>query len=371
MTNQHHHEPPRFASHSTRERYRSMRQGLVPYFAESVLEFAQVFVNGPLFDAKQAFHRCVRRWLAHWELKLLEELRPEDLAAYYTRLLHKDFPATDLQEDGHFLKQLFDWTVRASYLDKSPIEDVPTLRRRRRRRAVAWNLAEQKRLLAACRSDSRRAEDAKKAKLIESPTQELSLEERGETTKLCPPLPSDLEELAKWRVPDYLFPIVLLGLRTGLRLGDLLYLTWDRVRLETCWIRIPGNDSRYGHDVDVGLDDQCVSELRRIHGVFAELPSRPERVFQSLDLPLHNGFPDYRRVQLDVRAAALEAGIRPGEFNSLRSAFAYNCARDGISLAEAELLVDWDDLQGLARIYDKHYPSFARLIDTRPGPESA
>jgi integrase len=318
-------------------------------FAEALLEYTQLHVHGLADEETAPFHACARRWLARWEMKALESIDGVVLSSYFHELLQKDVSPEELQREGRFLKGFFDWVVRVAYLEKSPLDALPPLRWRRNRRALVWEEAEQEALLAACRPTGEAIEDEPGSVLWYFFSEEHRSRSRF--------------------VPAYLFPMVLLGLRTGLRLGSLIHLTWDQVRFERSALVIAAADTRWGKPLEIALDDECLGVLREIVERARRRCPMPRRVFDALDLPYVNGVPDDRVIQGHLRAACQRAGVREAEFNSLRHTFAASCARRGMPLEKLETLVDWDDQDAVARIHEKFGPVVIPLLSVLPDRE--
>lgn len=82
-------------------------------------------------------------------------------------------------------------------------------------------------------------------------------------------------EPEEWRrlyeaAPDWFKPVLLTGYHTGMRLEEILTLTWDRVDLERNRIFLPGRLTKTGQDREVPLTPtlrQCLAELRHRDGV--------------------------------------------------------------------------------------------------------
>lgn len=70
--------------------------------------------------------------------------------------------------------------------------------------------------------------------------------------------------------PDWFQPVLLTGYHTGMRLEEILTLTWDRVDLEKGRIFLPGSLTKTGEDREVPMTPtlrQRLSALRRQDGV--------------------------------------------------------------------------------------------------------
>ena len=74
-------------------------------------------------------------------------------------------------------------------------------------------------------------------------------------------------------------------------------------------------------------------------------------VFDAVGLPRWKEMPDARAVLMDFRQARKKAGIREGDFHSLRLCFLRNCARAGVPPDSAARMADWEETRILAEIY--------------------
>lgn len=66
--------------------------------------------------------------------------------------------------------------------------------------------------------------------------------------------------------PDWFKPVLLTGYHTGMRLEEILTLTWDRVDLEKNRIFLPGRLTKTGQDRDVPMTPTLRSEFQRLRG---------------------------------------------------------------------------------------------------------
>ena len=76
-------------------------------------------------------------------------------------------------------------------------------------------------------------------------------------------------EPSEWKrlygtAPAWFQPILLTGYHTGMRLEEILTLTWDRVDLEKRRIFLPGNLTKTGQDRDVPMTPTLLRELQRL-----------------------------------------------------------------------------------------------------------
>jgi integrase len=139
-------------------------------------------------------------------------------------------------------------------------------------------------------------------------------------------------------------------LRTGLRLEDLLSLQWRHVHLQSQRIHIPAAESSGSREIEVTFDREVLRLLVKALRLAWDLPSMPRRVLDSVGLPLWKGRPAEREIRRLFQVVQRKAGIRRGDFDSLRLTFLRNCAKAGVPPADAERMCDWDGPPEAVRI---------------------
>ncbi len=305
------------------------------FFSAAYQSFTQpVDGRDPPTCVDHFFRCCGRRWLASWDHLELDDITTERVGAYFAELVAKDVPPDEIRHDGRRLAVFFSWARREGLVDVDPIAGLAPLRCRKKLKSICWNENDQSRLLTVC-----------------SP---VDGESRYSSRGVLPMI--FLDHASRECREPYLYPLVLLGLRTGMRLGSLLYLEWRHVHLDRRCIEIPGPEARWGHDFQVELDDECVALLTDIARHCEAGGDVSQRVFECLAVPMADGVPDVDVVQIHLRAACRRSGIREGEFNSLRVSFAYNCVRSGLHWTEALKRVDWDGPDLLIRVHERWSP---------------
>lgn len=129
------------------------------------------------------------------------------------------------------------------------------------------------------------------------------------------------------KAPRHLRDIVTMGYWTGMRKGEILNLTWDRVDLKERFIRLEASDTKEGQGKAVPLGDDALRVLSRLprplHGGF---------VF------LYNGRPIEHRFETAIKTACKSAGIPWGRkekggfiFHDLRHTFVTDMRRAGVA----------------------------------------
>src|ERR1051326_2736661 len=134
------------------------------------------------------------------------------------------------------------------------------------------------------------------------------------------PLYPDLEDVT---FVDYLRPMVLLSLNTGLRQGEVFGLNWNDVDFRQATITIPGSRSKSGKTRYVPLNEEALSVLADWKGNTG--------TSESLAFPSAEGdqFNNVRKSWLGVLA---EAEITKFRWHDMRHSFASRLAMAGVDL---------------------------------------
>lgn len=190
----------------------------------------------------------------------------------------------------------------------------------------------------------------------------------------------------------YLYPLVVLALRTGLRLGELLALRWCDADTERRQLTVRTTDgalTKSGRSRVVGLDADALSALAWWRDWFAveraaaldraadpavEYHTRRSAEYRAAWLAqcapaqLHPIFPSFPVAQLTPRVEPLRGikrswaglvrrvfGARRVRFHDLRHTFAVQCARANVPLALLSQLLGHGDLATTQK-YLRFYP---------------
>jgi integrase len=111
-------------------------------------------------------------------------------------------------------------------------------------------------------------------------------------------------------LPEHQRDVVLFALSTGLRQGNVLHLTWDRVDLHRRIATIEAGDTKNGNALGVPLNDAAAAVLRRQRG------KHESRVFTYRGKPLNSAN------TRTWRKALKKAGIRDFRWHDLRHTWA-------------------------------------------------
>ena len=133
----------------------------------------------------------------------------------------------------------------------------------------------------------------------------------------------------KNHLPSHQTPVVVMGYWTGMRLGEILGLTWDKVDLEGRFIRLEPEDTKDDEPRLVPIMDKLYNELvtlpNRLSGI-----GEDNHVFQYMGKPLNS-------IDTGLKRACERAGILYGRkikggftFHDLRHTFNTNMRKAGV-----------------------------------------
>jgi len=302
-------------------------------FLESIPDFLALLGEETTVPIAPTVIASTHRWLQRWANRTLQGLAGAEIKGYLYELSQEEHSGLEVERERRLLRCFFRWARRSGWVSADPTLELKRSPTSREELLRAWSALEQRRLLEACRS------------------------------------PKDHGSLAfakeSGASPPYLYPLVLLGLRTGIHLENLIDLEWRQVDLLRARARLPspkGSPRIPDVPLDVPLDKEVRAELGRILRKAKKLPSVPYRVFDAVALPLFKGAPDKHEVIRAFKRARQKAGIFPGDFQSLRLSFARNCACAAVPISFAARPFDQEeDLSLVREIYEEHL-----ILETPP-----
>ena len=124
-------------------------------------------------------------------------------------------------------------------------------------------------------------------------------------------------------------PVLLIAYQLGMRLGEILNLTWDRVDLQRGFITLSERDTKNGESRLVPITScvrQVMTELFKVRSLLTN------KVF------LYNGR-SVGSVKKAFKTALKEAGIQNFRFHDLRHCAATNLRRAGVDTVTAMKIV--------------------------------
>lgn len=267
----------------------------------SVLLTGHTHLEPPPFEAA-----CLERWKARWAVRVVASLGAQEIQGYLRELSVRGASEHQLRAERALLGNFYRWVTGCGFSGNDPTRQLDRTRARLRPQGgVHWNATEQRRLLEAARSG-----------------------------------------------PAYLHPLILLAIRTGLRLGHLLNLEWRHIDLVVGRILIPAEEVASGRPIVISLDLDGRGALAQILDRALAGGTRSSRIFDPVGLPLWNGKPDLHSVRSAFRQARRRSGIPEGEIDSLRLTFARNCAKACVPVTYPVMVGDWEDDAEVKKIYE-------------------
>ncbi len=129
--------------------------------------------------------------------------------------------------------------------------------------------------------------------------------------------------------PDYLQPIVVFSLATGLRRSNVMSLRWSQVDMENQCVHIDGDEMKAGENLSIPLPEQAMVAVAR------QVGKHPEYVFTYQGRPV-------QRVGSDTWKKILaKAGIENFRWHDLRHCWATMMVRGGAPLHVIQALGAW------------------------------
>jgi len=124
-------------------------------------------------------------------------------------------------------------------------------------------------------------------------------------------------------------PILSIAYHLGMRLGEILKLTWDRVDLERGFMKLAGRDTKTG-------DARLVPMIPIIHGRLKELTKVRSLVTNRVFLYKGRGLGE---IKTAVKTAIKRAGLHDFRFHDLRHCAATNLRRAGVDTVTAMKII--------------------------------
>jgi integrase len=292
-------------------------------FREAIVDYRSLLTDaGGTTAGTNAFTgACLHRWADRWPNRTLRSITPTDIREYFADLAARGHAQGAVREEKGLLSSFYRWARRCGWAEEDPSQGLGAVRPFPDNPARSWTASEQRRLLDACRGS------------LASPPGRA-----GEATEPSPP---------------YLYPLVLLGLRTGLHMGGILNLEWRHVDLGKERVVIPAHETRTGRPIDAPLHRDASAVLTALARKARDLSGSSRRVFEVVRIPIANGRPDEHKALAAFRKARRLAAIPEGDFGALRRSFIRNCASAGVPMEDAARMCDWDEPELLLETYEE------------------
>lgn len=275
-----------------------------------------------LESLKTAFAGCL---LSGVSLRLLERYFADRKVSSRTRNIERTV-----------LRGLFRWSRKHRHIAHDPTEDLPKWKEPRHEVRML-SREEESRLLDACRNEYT-VSGIKGKRNVKSRTGGVTADAAEAWSQTFYP-------------PAWLHPLVLIALRTALRLGSIVRLEWRHVNLETEEIHIAAGETKNRATVSIPMHPEIVDLVKRLR---PKIAANDERKILSLRvLGKVASEPPLRRTVARVFAGAVaRAKINPPiTFHGLRKVAATRMLQGGADLKTVMAIGGWTDAATPLRLY--------------------
>jgi integrase len=159
---------------------------------------------------------------------------------------------------------------------------------------------------------------------------------------------------------DYLMPMVLLSINTGLRRGELFHLTWDMVNLSEGSLILSGEITKNKHSRFIPLNDEAYKVLDQLH--------KKVEINEGLVFPSKNNQP-FNHVKRSWGSLLKKANITQFRWHDLRHHFASKLVMAGVDLNTVRELLGHSDIAmtlRYAHLAPEHKINAVKRIDWSP-----
>ena len=248
----------------------------------------------------------------------LEKISPMLLEKWCTEAGQAGKAASTINRDVAVLKAVLSKAVEWDWLKHNPLAKLKRLKTDNNAKVRYLSEAEEQRLLLAL--ENRDQQGIEKRASANQWRMDRSYE----------PLP-DL----KGSFCDYLSPMVLISMHTGLRRGELFSLCWEQVDLERATITIVGAYAKNGKTLHIPLNSRALEALQQWH---------PLPIKQGLIFPNKDGQP-MDNVRKSWAGVLKEAYVSHFRWHDLRHHFASRFVMAGVDLNTTRELLGHSTLE--------------------------
>ena len=277
-------------------------------------------------------------------LKPLSEISPSMLDQWRLKRLNEGISNATLNRDIGVLKSLLTKAAEWGFLQENPLKNLKLLKIDRSPKVRYLSLDEETRLRQALSErDSKIKQERKSANQWR--------EERGYA--LYP-------EFEEENACDYLMPMVLLSINTGLRQGELFNLSWGMVNLEERSLILCGGITKNSTSRYIPLNDEANQIIQHLY-------KKSDRKV-GLVFPNKNNQP-YNNVKRSWTSVLKKANIDQFRWHDLRHHFASKLVMVGIDLNTVRELLGHSDIKmtlRYAHLAPEHKINAVKKIDWSP-----
>ena len=302
---------------------------------------------GPwLIDQTKRGKETVRRLTVRFKFlfdKPMDEIQPMEIERWRQQRQQDGIGRDTINRDFMALRGCLTKAMEWGLIAINPVARVKAYKTERCRRIRYLADDEEKRLLQALAA---REQELREARARHND----HLRQRGYA--LFP-------DLNNQHFADYLTPMVLLAMHTGMRKGEIFSLEWQDVNLSRCFVLVQAEKAKTSEQRYIPLNAEIVEVLRRWR---AQNPGAGY-VFQSAD-----GKP-YRDIKKSWYRVLELADIQDFRWHDLRHHFASRLAMAGVELNTIRELLGHKEMTMTLRYAhlspDHKHDAVAKLVSTR------
>lgn len=261
-------------------------------------------------------NRCFNKLFS----KPLTEITPSILEQWRIKRLNEGISNATLNRDIGVLKSLMTKAAEWGHIKESPLKNLKLFKIDRAPKVRYLSFEEEKRLRQALlERDNQLKQDRKSGNQWR--------EERGYA--LFP-------EFREEEFCDYLMPMVLFSINTGLRQGELFNLNWNMVDLSEESIIISGDITKNNNSRYIPLNDEALNIMKQLY--------KKSDLKNGLVFPSKNNQP-FNNVKRSWSSILKKAQITQFRWHDLRHHFASKLVMAGIDLNTVRELLGHSDIK--------------------------
>lgn len=249
----------------------------------------------------------------------MEEITPWEIQKWRTEKIRSGQKPTTVNRQLMALKAVLSKAVEMEIISKHPLTNVKPLKVDSKGKVRYLTDEEEGQL--RCALDSREVQLCE-----ERLTANQWREKRGH--ELYP-------DLSQARFADYLKPMVLLAINTGMRRGELFNLTWSNIDFKKKNLTIVGASAKSGSTRHIPLNDEALGTL---------IAWRNQTNSIDLVFPNPNTGKRFDNIQTSWQNLIKDAKIKHFRFHDLRHHFASKLVMSGVDLNTVRELLGHSDL---------------------------
>lgn len=273
-----------------------------------------------LGEGGEAIKRLTTCFAQEFGEKSLSEIQPFKIEQWRTRRLNESIKASTVNRNVELLRGVLSKAVEWGMLERHPLKNLKKLRvdsvakvrylSKEEEKALRETLEMREKELKAAR---KRGNDWR--------------QERGYA--LFP-------DLSKSRTVDYLKPMVLLSLNTGMRRGELFDLQWENVNFKQSHITVTGETAKSGKTRHIPLNSEALSILK---SWYMQQEKKTGLVFSNKDGTRFNNVKKIWGTLLE------KANIKKFRWHDMRHHFASRLVMLGVDLNTVRELLGHSDIK--------------------------